>query len=226
MPKITPRFYTVASSSNFDNKRMDIIISLLSWKAVNGESRFGLTSNYYKEIFENFKFKDNNKNFSTRLVIRESSFKLPKNLNTPMIMIATGTGVAPYISFCQELDYLLSSGSLSTFNSNSVLIFGSKNKHYDFIYEEEINSYMSKSILKYIYTAFSRDNEKKHYVQNILSESKTELENFLLHEESIIYICGGVSMGAEVVATLEKIFTKDFVKKLENENRLIKELWG
>lgn len=225
MPKITPRFYTVASSSNYNKNKMDIIISLLNWKGANGELRYGLTSNYYKEIFHNFKLGgvNVNKKFKTKIVIRESSFRLPKSLNAPMIMIATGTGIAPYISFCQEFDHKCKSEEIQ---NNCVLIFGSKNKQYDFIYEEEINSYMTKSIIKKLYTAFSRDNQQKYYVQDVILESKSELEYLLLHQESIVYICGGVSMGAEVVTALEKILSKEYVKKLESENRLIKELWG
>jgi sulfite reductase alpha subunit-like flavoprotein len=225
MPKITPRFYTVASSSNYNKNKMEIIISLLNWKGANGELRYGLTSKYYKDIFDNFKLGGNNgnKNFYTKIIIRESSFKLPKSLDAPMIMIATGTGIAPYISFCQEFDHISNHKEIQ---NNTVLIFGSKNKQYDFIYEEEINSYMNKSIIKKLFTAFSRDNQQKYYVQDVILESKSELEHLLLHKESIIYICGGVSMGAEVTATLEKILCKEVVKRLESENRLIKELWG
>lgn len=224
MPKITPRFYTVASSSNFNNKKMNIVISLLSWKGANGSLRYGLTSNYYKDIYENFKLGGKNLKASTKIVVRESSFKLPKSLDTPMIMIATGTGIAPYISFFEELEHMMT--NKISLESNNVLIFGSKNKKYDFIYEEEINSYVSKSLVKKVYTAFSRDNQSKYYVQDVLTNSHAELENLLLHEKSIIYVCGGVSMGAEVVATLEKIISKESVKKMESENRLIKELWG
>ena len=42
----------------------------------------------------------------------------------------------------------------------------------------------------------------------------------------ILYLCGGVSMGLEVTNELEKILGKDEMKKLENESRFIKELWG
>jgi hypothetical protein len=75
MPKITPRFYTVASSSNLNNKKMNIVISLLSWKGVNGNLRYGLTSNYYKDIYENFK------QFESIKIIRDSvSLSIPQQL--------------------------------------------------------------------------------------------------------------------------------------------------
>ena len=45
-------------------------------------------------------------------------------------------------------------------------------------------------------------------------------------QNTVIYICGGVSMGAEVTERLSKHLSHDVIKKMESDNRLIKELWG
>lgn len=215
MPKIAPRFYTVASSPNYTKGKFEIIISLLEWKGVNNQTKFGLTSNYYKNAL----MEQNSKQINTRIIVRESNFKLPKNLNDPMMFICTGTGIAPFISFFQEFSHNSHNGELT-------LLFGSKNKNYDFIYEEEINLFLEKQIIKKLYTAFSRDQETKFYVQDVISKSNEHIDLILQNKNTTIYICGGVSMGSEVVSTLEKLYTKEFIKKLESENRLIKELWG
>lgn len=220
MPKIIPRFYTVASSPNYTKNKLEIIISLVEWKS-NGALRYGLTSNYYKNVYENFKL--NQDKIKTKIIIRESSFKIPKSVNSSLIMICTGTGIAPYISFLQEF---AASSELNPLSYQSMLIFGSKNKKFDFIYENELSEFIQKDVLKKMHTAFSRDNDKKYYVQHLIHEIKDEIHEHIVQKNGHIYICGGISMGGEVVSTLENLFTKEFIKRIESENRLIKELWG
>jgi sulfite reductase alpha subunit-like flavoprotein len=69
-------------------------------------------------------------------------------------MIATGTGIAPFISFFQEYYHRK---SLNYDVNDLTLFFGSKNRDYDYIYEEELNKFQQHSILTNIYLAFSRD---------------------------------------------------------------------
>ena len=147
MPKIAPRFYTVASSQELKKDKMEIVISLVNFTS-NNIQRYGISSRYYKELFE--------KNIlsQTNIIVRESLFRLPKDVSNPVLMIGTGTGVAPFISFMQQ-NYKLILDSKPYYKT--YLYFGSKNKDSDFIYEEEIRDYINKSALKELKAAFSRD---------------------------------------------------------------------
>lgn len=50
----------------------------------------------------NNKIKNNMTGNRIRIDFRPSSFVLPLCNKTPVIMIGPGTGIAPFIAFCQE----------------------------------------------------------------------------------------------------------------------------
>ena len=228
-PKITPRFYTVASSSNLMPNKLELVISLVSFKKEN-KLRLGLTSNYYSKLEEKFTFKSMNQDFTkTRLIVRESGFKLPFNSSSPVVMICTGTGIAPYISFLQELQSLNS-------KRDTLLLFGSKNVDCDFIYKSELSEFLTSGYLKSLYSVFSRDltyykdnvmqNKQCRYVQDVIEEEKDLISKLIIKQNGYVFICGGVSMGQDVTKKLETLFGISFLRQLEHEKRLFKELWG
>jgi len=62
---------------------------------------------------------------------RSSHFKLPKLLDSHVIMVGPGTGVAPFRSFWRERDAQKSSGEM-------MLFFGCRWEKKDWLYKEEM----------------------------------------------------------------------------------------
>lgn len=169
--------------------------------------------------------------FSTKLIVRQSAFKMVSN--SPLIMICTGTGIAPFIGFLEEME--------NSANRENYLLFGSKNREYDFIYEETLKEYVHKGLIKHFRCIFSRDNtfisnkdslidEKKElnmkYVQNVIERDVQLFKELVINKNGVIYICGGVDMGKGVMKVLENIFGLNVIHSLEKEKRINKELWG
>ena len=221
-PTITPRYYTCASSFNKNNNLIEIIITLVGWKGPKGDKRYGITSNYINDLFisKSFQKKDEYLN----ILIKPSEFKLPANLQTPMLMLCTGSGIAPFISFLQEFESIKNKNNDIKFET--YLIFGSMNKKNDFIFEKELNDFKNKGILTEYYTAFSRDQEKKIYVQNVLGNNfdKEKLEK-LISKGMIMYICGSTSMGKAVNEKLKELLGNDLYVNMINNGQLISETW-
>lgn len=93
-------------------------------------------------------------NLRLPIYIRRSTFKLPKNISRPIILIGPGAGFAPFRGFIQERDQQRSSGKKI---GDIILFFGCRRHQEDFIYEKEILEYFKQGIITQLYLAFSRD---------------------------------------------------------------------
>ena len=222
-PLINPRYYSCCSSFKKNNNVLEIIITLVSWKGPNGDKRYGMTSNYFNDLFESKSFQKNDE--FANLSFKESEFKFPFHLQTPMLMICTGSGIAPFISFLQEFDYIKNNNP--NMNFETYLIFGSMNRKNDFIFEKELENFKKNGVLKEYFTAFSRDQEKKIYVQDTLEHNfdKEKLENLIRKKVMHIYICGSVSMGNAVKKKLKEILGDENYERMINNRQLYSETW-
>lgn len=108
-------------------------------------------------------------------------FRLPAD-DVPIIMIGAGTGIAPYRGFLQERRARGASG-------RNYLFFGERSRRTDFLYEAEWVDFLIDGVLTHMETAFSRDGEKKVYVQHRMLEKATEIYDWL-QEGAHVYVCG------------------------------------
>ena len=133
--------------------------------------------------------------------VRRSQFKLPFRPLTPIIMVGPGTGFAPFRGFLQHRlgCYIRRVFYLTIFRKwqkdegrevgATYLFTGCRNKAIDYIYEEELEEYSKSGVLTDNFVAFSRDSEKKVYVQHILKEKK-QLVWDCINKNGNIYVCG------------------------------------
>ena len=146
-----------------------------------------------------------------------NNFRLtPSTAINPIIMIAAGTGVAPFIGFLEVLKerQMMDKNDRSSLDadtkantnedlSSSVdkspqipltwLIYGFRNRQDDFIFEEELSKHSANGgILTKLSLAISRDPiEPKLYVQDLIFQKEKELFSQLIFEQkATIYICG------------------------------------
>lgn len=112
-----------------------------------------------------------------------------------------------------------------------VLFFGARNRDADFFFEGEWPSALK------VFTAFSRDQKAKRYVQNVLREHGREVYDALVERRGVLYVCGSSGrMPAAVrealvgvVAEIEDGGTEaaeKVVERLEKEGRWREETWG
>ncbi|MEQ9122702.1 MAG: sulfite reductase subunit alpha, partial [Alphaproteobacteria bacterium] len=128
-------------------------------------------------------------------------FRLPEDADRPIVMIGAGTGVAPYRGFVAEREATGARGK-------NWLVFGERNYTHDFLYQLEWQAHLASGALARIDVAFSRDQERKIYVQDRLWERRDELAGWIA-DGAHLYVCGDEKrMAKDVDAMLARILVE------------------
>ena len=150
-------------------------------------------------------------------VHKNPNFRLPENNETPIIMIGAGTGVAPYRAFLEEREELGIEGK-------AWLIFGDQHFVTDFLYQTDWQRWLAAGTLSHMHVAFSRDTDKKVYVQHKLLENAASFYEWL-EQGAVIYVCGDEkSMASDVDATIHQIIEQQGQKTPEEAKAYVNEL--
>ncbi|HZJ20195.1 MAG TPA: assimilatory sulfite reductase (NADPH) flavoprotein subunit [Pricia sp.] len=212
--KNTPRMYSIASSQEAVDEEVHVLVSVVRYNAF-GRDKEGHCSSTLADRLE---VDDKVKIF----VDKNTRFKLPKDPDTPIIMVGPGTGIAPFRAFMQHREVADKKGP-------SWLFFGDRNFTTDFLYQTEWQQYLKEGVLTKADVAFSRDRTEKDYVQHRMLENGKELYDWL-ENGAHFYVCGDAQKMAKDVdmalkqiiqqqggVTLEK--AEEYVKKLQLSNR-------
>lgn len=189
---LASRSYSIASSQKTVDEEVHLTVATLNSKA-NGIRRTGVASD-----FLNNRVKPGEQ---VKVFLEPNRrFRLPENPQAPIIMIAAGTGIAPYRAFMQELE-----GRSSA--PDSWLIFGNPSLRTDFLYQREWLHWRDKGLLNRIDTAWSRDGSAKHYVQDVIREHAEHISEWL-QRGAYVYLCGSLQMGQAVQQSLQAVLAQ------------------
>lgn len=162
--------------------RVDLLIALVRYQTVLRRPRHGLCSRYLAALPP-----------GAVLAVAHKPVLTPihgvSNAQRPLIAIATGTGIAPVRSLIHErLTHSLTSPPAPT-----LLFFGNRNAAADFFFSDEWRA-LGDNL--HVFTAFSRDQREKIYIQDILRREAARLAE-LIPQRAIFAVCGGSSKMAE-----------------------------
>ncbi|XP_076435133.1 NADPH--cytochrome P450 reductase-like [Babylonia areolata] len=228
MPRLQARLYSISSSSKVQPNTICITAVLVEYTTRTGRHTKGVATSWLKG-----KQPDNGHRPTVPIYVRKSQFRLPYRTSNPIIMIGPGTGLAPFRGFLQERDFCRKEGKAT---GDTILYFGCRRRAEDFIYEDELQEWCQSGSLTRLYTAFSRDQDHKVYVQHLLEQNQDETWN-VLENNGHIYICGDArNMARDVLATLERIImekgqmdkvkAEEYIKKLQSKGRYSADVWS
>lgn len=216
---MAPRSYSIASSQAEVDEEVHLTVATLFSNAI-GKQRKGVASQFLNDRLqagdEVGVFLEPNRRF-----------RLPENRQTPIVLVAAGTGIAPYRAFLQQLQQ-------EEANTPVWLIFGNPHLRSDFLYQREWLEWRAHGLIKHIDCAFSRDQADKVYVQHIIRQQGERLEQWL-RDGAQIYLCGGLAMGREVELAIGQVLAEhrylsadaaaQELAELRRQGRILKDLY-
>ncbi|GGP02422.1 sulfite reductase [NADPH] flavoprotein alpha-component [Cloacibacterium rupense] len=215
---VAPRLYSISSSSEAHDGEVHLTVNLNKFNA-NDEKKTGFASQYFADFPLNQEFEF--------YIHKNENFRLPED-DKDIILIGPGTGIAPFRSFLAGRDANGAEGK-------NWLFFGEQHFTLDFYYQTEIQEWLSTGVLTKLSTAFSRDQEKKIYVQDRIKENAREFNSWI-ENGAYIYLCGQKEpMSKDVENTIVEVIStqrnisveqaKTVVEELENQGRFLKDVY-
>lgn len=217
---IIPRLYSISSGPTRSVNRIDLTVARVQYEC-HGRLRRGLCSQYLITTASDQP--------SLRLFHQPSPhFAFPATSDTPLVMVGSGTGVAPFRAYMQEVE----AGAITP--PPCWLFFGEQKRTTDFFYEEFWNAQVAAGRIR-LDLAFSRDQEQKVYVQHRMWDSRAELWQWL-EDGAAILVCGNAKkMAKDVDACLANIASSEgglcpeaalrFLRDLRHQRRYIRDVY-
>lgn len=219
--KLAPRLYSVANSPLAYPGEAHFTASLMEYP-LNSRKHIGVCSTYLSDRLEVG-------DAVPVFLEANEKFRLPNDAKQPIIMIGTGTGIAPFRGFLQARKHTNAAGE-------NWLFFGDRYANSDFLYQEEIETFFKSGLLTRLNTAFSRDQSEKVYVQHQMLENSGALFEWIDQKQAIVYLCGNKrTMGKDVKQTLEEIISREgsltksasaaYIERMKRDGRLRMDLY-
>ena len=220
LPRLAPRLYSISSSQALYPDAVHLSVRVVLYES-HRRKRQGVCSGQIGErtpvggelpIFIH----------SNRL------FRLPEDLDAPVVMVGPGTGVAPFRAFLQHKQAGCGRWPMWLF-------FGEQRESQDFLYRDENLVWLEKGVLQRLDTAFSRDQDQKIYVQHRIREQAAELWRWL-EKGAYFYVCGDSKyMAPDVEAAMREAiavhsgkgteYADEFLAGMKKQKRYLKDVY-
>lgn len=217
------RLYSIASTrhgDDVDDKTVSLCVRQLEYKhPETGETVYGVCSTHICNLKPGDEVKITGPTGKEML--------LPEDPNANIIMMATGTGIAPFRAYLWR--FFKETHEDYKFNGLAWLFFGVATSP-NILYKEELEELQQKFPDNFRLTnAVSREQKNKNggkmYIQDRIAEHAEELWSLIQKENTHVYICGlkgmegGIDEALTAAAAKEGVNWSDYQKSLKRAGR-------
>jgi cytochrome P450/NADPH-cytochrome P450 reductase len=224
---LRPRYYSISSSPRVSPHSCSITAGVVRGPARCGSGTFtGVSSGHLAQLPADG---------TVFVFVREPTiaFRPPEDPQVPMIMVGSGTGLAPFRGFLEDRAAQREQGAPV---ARSLLFFGCRTSLTDLLYADELRAYEDQGLVR-VENAFSREpGQPGRYVQEAILDCADEVWE-LLRGGAVVLVCGNAATIAPGVRrTLTHIFrertsTTDadaeaWLAGLRSADRFVEDIWG
>ena len=244
LPELRGRQFSIASGGQLKQSpdgsaRFELLVAVVKYKTVIKKIRAGVCTRYLAHLAKGTKLD---------VGLQKGGLATTKaEAQRPVVMVGPGTGVAPMRSLIWErLQWARERGiegeilNGSHVNGvagpgHSLLFFGCRNITTDYFYRDEWQDLQQRMPLT-VLPAFSRDQDHKIYVQDLIRQHSDTVYHQLHDCEGLVYVCGSSGkMPKAVRAALVDVFrerggmdhkdAEGYLEAMEKEGRYKQETW-
>ncbi|KAF1833500.1 riboflavin synthase domain-like protein [Decorospora gaudefroyi] len=196
VPALRGRQFSIASamdpSAEVERKtKIELLIAIVKYKTVIKRLRQGVATRYIASFVPGQEI--------TVTLSRGGLGVSKEELDRPVVMVGPGTGIAPMRSLVYqrklwreergtvENDEVQPDGGGAV---KDLLFFGCRNAESDYFFKEEWTRLKAEGVPLEVFTAFSRDQRQKMYVQDLIRQQSALIYDRLASKNGILYICG------------------------------------
>lgn len=194
------RAYSIGSSALVDPRRIDLTVKLHRWSDAAGEGLGHVSGRLCRDA-----------PLGSPLEARitpHPSFRPPEDPARPILMIAAGTGIAPFPGFLAER-------ARSGRPGPAWLVFGNRHAAGDFLWRDRLEAARADGSLDRLDTAFSRDPDDGARVQTRLAQAADDVRHWLTETNALVYVCGRRAMAEAALAALAAALGEDGTAEID-----------
>ncbi|KAI8129491.1 hypothetical protein FF38_00574 [Lucilia cuprina] len=211
LSRLLPRPYSIVNSPLKSKEEIKIIFSILKTKP-------GVTTKMLEE-------KCTNECASVMMYLREPNYfrYTEENYEQNQILIAIGTGLAPFLGFLQHKEHLMLKENKT--NPGTTWLFVGATSEQAILQRDQLLQWQSYNVLNNLSESYSRiPTARFQYVQESLESNAQELVELLMKPDTIIYLCAdGGEISKSIEKSLQNILSKELTISAEESIAMMKD---
>ncbi|WP_082119401.1 bifunctional cytochrome P450/NADPH--P450 reductase [Saccharothrix sp. ST-888] len=231
LPPIRPRHYSVSSSPATDPDHVDLMVSLLQAPARSGRGDYrGTGSGYLSTVRPG-------DTVLARVQPCREAFRIDHGADTPVIMIAAGTGLAPFRGAIADRRARLADGAENSRLAPALCYFGCDAPDADYLYAAELHAAERAGAVSMRPAFSAAPVEGRRFVQDRVAADADRVWG-LLNAGAQVYVCGdGARMAPGVRDAFRTLYLKrtpgadrtgahDWLQSLIAQGRYVEDVYG